>query len=265
MRVSFTKMEGLGNDYLFVDAIAQPLALERAPAWSRRWSDRRFGVGSDGVIALLRGDRSPVRMAMWNADGSRGAMCGNGLRCLARFARARGHVDQDAFDVETDAGVRHVELLPGGAVRAGMGAVRLSPPRRVAVGGVEFELTPADVGNPHAVLFVADPDAIDVARFGAALQRHPDFPDGVNVEFVAVAGPDRLRQRTFERGSGETLACGTGAAAAVVAARARGLVGGDQATVALRGGDLRVLGPADALAIEGPARSVFEGVVETGE
>lgn len=265
MLVPFTKMEGLGNDYLFVDAIAQPLALERAPAWAQRWSDRRFGVGSDGVIALLRGDRAPVRMAMWNADGSRGAMCGNGLRCLARFARARGHVAHDAFDVETDAGVRRVELLPGGAVRAAMGAVRLSPPRRVTVGSIEFEITPADVGNPHAVLFVADPDAIDVARIGAALQCHPDFPGGVNVEFVAVAGPDRLRQRTYERGSGETLACGTGAAAAVVAARARGLVAGAQATVALRGGDLRVLGPADALAIEGPARSVFEGVVETGE
>ncbi len=265
MRLPFTKMEGLGNDYLFVDAIARPLPLEHAPAWARRWSDRRFGVGSDGLIALLRGDRAPVRMAMWNADGTRGAMCGNGLRCIARFARAGGHVAADAFDVETDAGVRRVELLAGGAVRAQMGAVRTGAPRRLVVDGVDFEITPADVGNPHAVMFVADPDAIDVARIGAALQRHPGFPDGVNVEFVAVAGPDRLRQRTFERGSGETLACGTGAAAAVVAARARGLLGEGLATVALRGGELRVLGPADALAIEGPARSVFEGVVETGE
>lgn len=265
MRVPFTKMEGLGNDYLFVDAIERPLPLERAPAWSQRWSDRRFGVGADGVIALQRGERAPVRMAMWNADGSRGAMCGNGLRCLARFARARGHVDVDAFDVETDAGVRRVELLADGSVRAQMGAVRLWPERRVVVGGVAFELTPADVGNPHAVMFVADPDAIDVARFGAALQRHPDFPDGVNVEFVAAMAPDRLRQRTFERGSGETLACGTGAAAAVVAARARGLLVGDRATVSLRGGALRVLGPADALAIEGPARSVFDGVIDDGE
>lgn len=265
MRLPFAKMEGLGNDYLFVDGIAQRLPLARAPQWARALSDRRFGVGADGLIALVAGERAPLRMAMWNADGSRGAMCGNGLRCLARFARARGHAASDAFVVETDAGLRAVQLLPDGGVRAELGAARVAAPRRLRIGDFELEITPVDVGNPHGVVFVADPDAVDVAGLGVALQRHPDFPDGVNVEFVAADGPARLRQRTYERGSGETLACGTGAGAAVAAARARGLLAGDVATVALRGGDLRVLGPAAALAIEGPARSVFDGVVDVGE
>lgn len=265
MPVPFVKMEGLGNDYLFVDGVAGTLPLARAPALARRWSDRRFGVGADGLIVLLRGDRAPVRMAMWNADGSRGAMCGNGLRCLARFARERGHVAVDAFDVETDAGVRRVVLLPDGAVQAAMGTVRVGAPQRLMVDGRAVELTPADAGNPHATIFVDDVHAADVGGLGAALQRHPAFPDGVNVGFVEVLGPDRLRQRTFERGSGETLACGTGAAAAVAVARACGRVHDGDVAVELRGGLLRVLAAAAELAIVGPARSVFAGVLPDGE
>jgi diaminopimelate epimerase len=261
-RVPFTKMEGLGNDYVYVDGIDGGVPLAAAPAWARAWSDRHFGIGADGLIVLLRGDTARFRMAMWNADGSRGAMCGNGLRCLARFAADRGRTRERRFAIDTDAGPREVELLDGDLVRATMGAVRVEPARRVRVGDRELELVPGDAGNPHAVAFVDDTEAADVHGLGAALQRHPEFPGGVNVEFVQRLADDRLRQRTFERGSGETLACGTGAAVAAIAARTAGLVHGDVTTVELRGGALRVVGAAAALAIEGPARTVFTGEIE---
>ena len=265
MRVPFTKMEGLGNDYIFVDAITTPMPLARAAELARRWSDRHFGIGADGLILLLAGDTAPVRMAMWNADGSRGAMCGNGLRCLARFAFARGHLREQRFLVETDAGPRRVELLAGGDVRAWMGEVRVASPRQLTVAGRTVEVTPGDAGNPHAVVFVDDTTTADVPGIGAALQVHPAFPDGVNVEFVQPLARDRLRQRTFERGSGETLACGTGATVAALAARAAGLVTGETIVVELRGGPLRVVGTGAALAIEGPGRTVFAGEIGIAE
>jgi diaminopimelate epimerase len=265
MRLPFTKMEGLGNDYVHLDGIRHRVPLEHAAELARRWSDRHFGIGADGLIVLLPGTSAPVRMAMWNADGSRGAMCGNGLRCLARFAHDAGHLRERRFRVDTDAGVRAIELLGDGEVRVGMGEVVVQPPCRLPVGARELELTVGDAGNPHAVCFVADVDAADVQGIGQALQQHAAFPDGVNVEFVTVVGPDRLRQRTFERGSGETLACGTGAAVAVAAARAAGHLASEAVHVVLRGGVLRVCGDGPALAIEGPARSVFTGEIEVPE
>ncbi len=265
MRLPFTKMEGAGNDYIFVDAIRTPLPLERAPELSRRWSDRHFGIGADGLIVLLRGEQAPVGMAMWNADGSRGAMCGNGLRCVAWLAFEHGHVRECAFAVETDAGMRRVELLTGDLVRAWMGEVRCGPPVRVDLGGRVFELVPGDAGNPHAVLFVADVEATDVTGIGRALQTHPAFPGGVNVEFVQVLTADCLKQRTFERGSGETMACGTGACVAVIAARQAGHCHTETVVVRLRGGTLRVQGEGSSLAIEGPARTVFTGEVDLPE
>ncbi len=262
MRTTFTKMEGLGNDYIFVDGIATPLPLERASEWARAWSDRHFGIGADGLIVLLSGHAAPIRMAMWNADGSRGAMCGNGLRCLARFAFDRGHLRERRFAVETDVGVKRVELLTGDLVRAWLGEVRVEPPRTVTLGRRSLSLVIGDAGNPHAVIFVADVEAVDVNGIGRALQTHPDFPGGVNVEFVQALATDRLRQRTFERGSGETMACGTGAAVAATAARQAGLVHADSITVELRGGPLRILGHGATLAIEGPGRTVFTGEIE---
>lgn len=264
-RVPFVKMEGAGNDYVFVDRSRAELPLALAPQLARRWSDRHHGIGADGLIAIGRGERAPVRMWMWNADGSRGAMCGNGLRCVARLAHEHGLAPGPRFDVETDAGPRTVELLDDGDVRTWMGDVRCEPPIAVSLGEREVTVVPGTAGNPHAVLFVADVDAAPVTVVGAALQRHPRFPDGVNVEFVQVLASDRLRQRTFERGSGETLACGTGAAVAAVAARAAGRVRADCTLVELRGGTLRVVGGGSSLAIEGPARTVFTGEVELPE
>lgn len=262
MRVAFVKMEGAGNDYVHVDAIGTPFPLDRCEEIARAWSDRHFGIGADGLIVLAKGSTSPLRMLMWNADGSRGAMCGNGLRCLARLAFEHGHVTARAFAVDTDAGPRRCELLDHGAVRTSMGEVRCGTPIDAVLGETSARIVPGDAGNPHAVIFVDDVERAPVTTVGAALQAHAAFPGGVNVEFVQVEAPDLLRQRTFERGSGETLACGTGAAVAVVAARASGRVHTGPVTVRLRGGDLRILGSGSSLAIEGPTRTVFRGEVE---
>lgn len=259
--VPFVKMEGAGNDYVHVDALRHPFPLERAPELARRWSDRHHGIGADGLIVLLRGERAPVRMAMWNADGSRGAMCGNGLRCIARLAHDHGHVRSRRFDVETDAGVRTCELLDGELVRTTMGEVRCGAEEELSLGERRVVVVPGDAGNPHAVVFVADVETAPVHEVGGALQRHARFPDGVNVEFVQVLAPDRLRQRTFERGSGETLACGTGAAVAATAARQRGHVAAPRVAIELRGGTLFAVGVGSSLALEGPARSVFRGEI----
>ena len=261
----FRKMEGCGNDYVFVDGIRDAFPLARASELARAWSDRHFGVGGDGLIVLTTGQHAPVRMQMWNADGSRGAMCGNGLRCLARLAFEHGHLRQRRFAVETDSGLRRVELLEDGRVRTGMGLIAIGAPRRLRVGSHDLEFVTGDAGNPHVATFVADVERVDVLGIGATLQGHAAFPDGVNVEFVQVLGPDRLRQRTFERGSGETLACGTGAAVAACAARAAGRIHGDPVHVELRGGTLHVHGEGSALAIEGPARTVCTGEIELPE
>jgi len=267
MQIEFVKMEGAGNDYVYVDAIAAPFPVARASDAARAWSDRHFGIGADGLILLLPGRTAPVRMAMWNADGSRGAMCGNGLRCVARLAFERGYARAPAFAVETDAGVRAVELrLRDGeidAIAADLGPVQVADAAvDVEVGGRLVRCVLGDAGNPHAVVFLdGSPDDYPVREVGAALQSHPRFPGGVNVEFVQVQPDDRLRQRTFERGSGETLACGTGAAVAAAAALRHGRVRGPVVEVALRGGVLRVRPSGGTLVIEGPARTVFRGVV----
>ena len=260
--VDFVKMEGAGNDYIYVDAIAGEFPLGRAAACARLWSDRHFGIGADGLIVLCAGQAAPVRMAMWNADGSRGAMCGNGLRCLGALAFARGHVSTPAFAVETDAGLRRVEILGDGRVRTDMGQVTCGAEVEAELLGQNVRYRPGDAGNPHAVIFVADVERAEVEAIGRAMQRLPAFADGVNVEFVAIAGPDRIVQRTFERGSGETLACGTGAAVAALAARQSGRVAGDIIDVQLRGGVLRIVLAGAALAIEGEARTVYHGRIE---
>ena len=266
--LDFVKMEGAGNDYVYVDALRSAFPWVRGADLARRWSDRHFGIGGDGLIVIGSGDRAPVRMTMWNLDGSRGAMCGNGLRCVAKLAHDHGHVATSRFTVETDAGDREVEVLEVDAhdpatrlVRTSLGAVTVGDPTRIEVDGRTLEFVPGDAGNPHAVIFVENVEAADVHGIGAAMQRHIAFPDGVNVEFAQVLGEGRLRQRTFERGSGETLACGTGAAAVARAARQLGLVTGDDVHVELRGGSLRVLLGGTSLAIEGPARTVFAGSI----
>lgn len=262
-RIPFTKMEGAGNDYIYVDGIRCAFPMDRAPALSRGWSDRHFGIGADGLIVLQRGATAPVRMIMWNADGSRGAMCGNGLRCLARLAFDHGHVNVRRFDVQTDSGLRTVEISAAGdSVRTTMGDVKCGAPTTIDVAGRRIDCVPGDAGNPHAVIFVDDVESAAVAEIGAAMQSHARFPGGVNVEFVQVVAPELLLQRTFERGSGETLACGTGAAVAAVAARQLGHAHAGTVVIRLRGGELRIHGAGSSLAIEGPVSTVFTGEID---
>lgn len=263
MKMPFTKMEGCGNDYVYIDGIAHDFPIDRARELALLWSDRHLGIGADGLIVLGRDQDGLLRMQMWNADGSRGAMCGNGLRCLARFAEFNGYTSGSSFVIMTDSGPREVELLATGSgdVLAQVGQVTCKPICSIEISSCRYDFICGDAGNPHAVTFVDDVETAEVQRIGTALQAHAAFPDGVNVEFVQVISDNRMKQRTFERGAGETLACGTGAAFAAVAARQVGRIDGHLAYVDLRGGTLSVVGEGPSLAIIGPVRSVFAGEV----
>jgi diaminopimelate epimerase len=282
----FTKMHGCGNDYAYVDAWRERLPKD-LPGLARRISDRHTGVGADGLIIVGPSRRGDARMTMFNADGSRSEMCGNGIRCAAKLAHDHGHARGGHLRIETGAGVLDVDLLRRGAEVVGasvlMGRPRLAPaevPVRLRGGGPKLALTlsaggarhrfiAVGMGNPHAVCFVDDPESFPVATIGAAIERHRSFPKRTNVEFVARRRDERglpvLRQRTWERGSGETQACGTGACATLVAAILDHRIDGREATVRLNGGDLRVAWPADDAPVRmtGPAVTVFDGVWAT--
>ncbi len=277
----FTKMEGLGNDYVYVDGAAE--TVTDAPALARRVSDRRFGVGSDGLILIQPSDSAAVRMEMYNAYGSRGEMCGNGLRCVARYAHDHGLAPGPRMTIDTDAGSKDVEvLLSEGSVegvRVNMGPPILErhlipmDPESGGPGPViaeplyvqdhMFVTTCVSMGNPHCVIFVDEPAGFPVARVGAAIETHDAFPNRANVEFVRVSSRTEVVQRTWERGSGETHACGTGACATVVAARLNGLVD-PEVIVHLVGGDLTVRWDGDDAPVwmTGPAVEVFRGELE---
>jgi diaminopimelate epimerase len=273
----FTKMHGCGNDYIYVNGFEESVAA--APDVARRVSDRHFGIGGDGLILVLPSDVADVRMQMFNADGSEAEMCGNGIRCVAKFAYDRGLVDKTELDVETAAGIKRLDLILAGgrvsAARVNMGEPRLDraavpmlgPAGRVVdeplgVDGVEFRVTAVSMGNPHCVIRVESVDEFPVAELGPRIERHPEFPERANVEFVEVCSETELRQRTWERGSGETLACGTGASAVAVA----GVLNGwsrRQVTVHLIGGDLELdWTEAGPVYMTGPAVEVFRGETE---
>jgi len=280
----FTKLQGCGNDYLFVDLTGGrefPGGLDAAPDVARRVSDRRFGVGSDGLILVTDpppGLGADVGMVMFNADGSRAQMCGNGFRGLCKLVHDRGIAAKPVIKVMTDAGLLSgkVEVRDGKvvAVTADLGVPRLNrgdlpmegPPgpaidARIKAAGVELVGTAVSMGNPHFVVFIdGDVDEFPVAVLGPAVEGHQLFPQRVNTEFVQVLSPTEVRQRTWERGSGETLACGTGAAAVAVA----GIVTGrlrSPLTVHLRGGDLRIEweGKGKPVLKTGPSVEVFTG------
>jgi diaminopimelate epimerase len=293
-RIRFTKMHGLGNDYVFVSLFDQELAEPESLA--RSVSDRHFGVGGDGLI-LIAPPLDPsnhCRMIMFNADGSRAQMCGNGIRCVARYAYERGTAGDRRVRVETDAGVKDTEVLLGPrgrveGVAVDMGAPRLrrreipladgGDPEGEVIGspldleGRRFFVTAVSMGNPHAVVRVDDPrgtgvrslDDVPIELWGPAFERHPWFPERVNTEFVIVRSRAEIDVRVWERGSGETLACGTGACAAVVAAVLQDWCDPD-VRVRLRGGELSVRwggrGREGSVLMSGPAEEVFEGAFE---
>ena len=260
--MKFTKMQGLGNDYIYLDGLAG--LPEDLPALARRMSDRHFGVGADGLICICPSQWADFRMQMYNADGSQGEMCGNGIRCLGKYVYDKGLTSKTrGLRIETLAGVRELELiLESGAVsavRVDMGQPSASAPITVEAEGSSFQIRPVSMGNPHGVIFVPHPGAVALERIGPALEHHPAFPGGINVEFVRVLTPSCLEMRVWERGSGETLACGTGACAALTAAVLEGLTG-RKARVRLPGGTLELeWSPSGTMWMTGPAETVFEG------
>lgn len=271
--IAFTKMHGIGNDFVVVDAIRNGSLPENLPDLARRMCDRRFGIGADGLIFALPGSSAPFAMRMLNPDGSESEMCGNGIRCLAKLLADHGHAKPGPVQVETGAGTLVVDLLPGGEVRVDMGKAGFT---RAEVGmtgdpSATFVEQPVEnfdapvvgtaisMGNPHLVVFVDDVASVPLETWGPALEKHPHFPNRVNVHFAEVLEPGRLRQRTWERGAGATLACGTGACAVAVAAFKTGR-GPRQAKVSLPGGDLDIeYLETGTVLMTGPAESVYSG------
>lgn len=277
----FAKYHGIGNDFIM---IADPDdRLELTPELVRRLADRRFGIGGDGVIRVAPGDgASEFFMDYVNSDGSIGEMCGNGIRCLALFARAEGLTEATTIPVATRAGLKTVTIVGEDRVRVDMGPPIFRPDQipidrggddalhtKIEVEGEVVEAACLSMGNPHAVLFVEDPDSAPVRTRGPLIERHRLFPKGTNVEFVRPEGRDRIRARVWERGAGETLACGTGACAAAVAGKALGELD-DRVTVSLPGGELEVEwrgSPDDDAPVfmTGPVVRAFAGEVDLDE
>lgn len=272
----FTKMHGLGNDYVFVNTFEEQ--VDDPGALAVDISDRHTGIGSDGLVLIGPSRAVDFKMTMFNSDGSRGAMCGNAARCVGRYVYERGLTKQTEFVLETDAGRRPVKLfLDGGqvvSIQVDMGSPITDCERvpcclgkgrmlevPITVQDRTFLVTPVSVGNPHAVILMEEPiEGLDIGRYGPLLEHHPAFPQQVNIEWVNVLSPDRLRMRVWERGSGETQACGTGACAALTAAYLCGKTE-KHAVVELPGGELDILF-ADHLFMTGPAVFVFDGTYE---
>lgn len=272
--IRFTKMHGIGNDFVIVNGLEERLDPDTLPALARAMSDRRFGVGSDGLIVLDRGPESILRMRMWNPDGSESEMCGNGVRCFARYAQDRGLAAETQIPVDTGAGRLVLEVLADLRVQVDMGIARLTASEIGMVGdpnsrmvdepvtmpdGSKLPGTAVSMGNPHLVLFVDDVDAIPLESWGPVLEHGDRFPKRVNVHFAQVLSSRHLRQRTWERGAGITLACGTGACATGVAALVTARTE-PEVEIDLPGGRLSVAYREDGrVFMTGPAEYVFEG------
>ena len=275
--MKFFKMHGIGNDYVYFDCMKEE--LPEPEKLSIRLSDRHFGIGGDGIILLCPSSVADIKMRMFNADGSEGKMCGNGIRCLSKLARDLGYVKGDTCTVETPSGIKKLQFFFGAdgkvnKVRVDMGAPELAGSKipsaftgdRVVnepleIDGVEYRVTLVNMGNPHCVVF-ADPDTVEIEKLGRKFENNVAFPDRVNTEFIAVTGKNRLKMRVWERGSGETFACGTGACAAAVAAVLNGYCDkNDKITVSLLGGELTIE-YTDTVYMTGSATLVFTGEIE---
>ncbi|WP_345532393.1 diaminopimelate epimerase [Viridibacterium curvum] len=275
MKIRFTKMHGLGNDFVVIDAINQPVELTAAQA--RFLADRRFGVGCDQILIVERPTQPGVdfRYRIFNADGSEVEQCGNGARCFVRFVVDAHLTEKQEIRVETKSGIIAPRLEGNGEVTVDMGAPILEPARvpfisdsaeliqPLAVDGRDYAITAVSMGNPHAVQVVDNVDTAPVETHGPIIERHPRFPARVNAGFMQIVDRHAIRLRVFERGSGETLACGTGACAAVVTGIARGLID-SPVRVETRGGYLSIAwqGPGTPVMMTGPAVAVFDSEIE---
>lgn len=276
--MKFTKMHGCGNDYVYIDCTKE--MIDNPEKVSEYVSDRHFGIGSDGLILICPSDVADFRMKMYNADGSEGSMCGNGVRCIAKYVYDNGLTDKTNISLETKSGIKYLELTVENEkvvkVKVNMGAPILKPSdipvksdkdvfidEPVEVDGVDYRVTCVSMGNPHAVTFVDDTSSIPIEKIGPKFENHPIFPDRVNTEFVQLIGRNEVNMRVWERGSGETLACGTGTCATVVACVLNDKTD-DEVLVHLLGGDLFIKYDRenDTVWMTGPAEIVFEGEIE---
>lgn len=274
--MKFTKMQGLGNDYVYVNCLKEKIA--DPPEMARKISDRHFGVGSDGLIMINPSDKADFEMEMYNADGSRAEMCGNGIRCVAKYVYDYGLTDKTHISVETLAGIKYLDLTVENGkvslVKVDMGRPVLEPDKipvqaegsrvvneALMVDGKEYRMTCVSMGNPHAVIFVdQDVRELPLEQIGPSFENHERFPQRINTEFVRVLDRRTAEMRVWERGSGETLACGTGTCAVAVACVLNGLTE-DEITVHLLGGDLYIRWDRenDTVYMTGPAETVFDG------
>lgn len=265
--MQFTKMQGLGNDYIYLDCTKH--SPENLPALARQVSDRHFGIGSDGLICVCPSTRADFRMRMFNADGSEGEMCGNGIRCVGKFVYDKGLTRKTELQIETLAGIKELKLtITAGqvsAVTVNMGIPVAGSPLLIPVAGKNYPGTPISMGNPHLVIFLDEIASLDLPKIGPIFETHPLFPQRINTEFVKIVDRTQLAMRVWERGSGETLACGTGACASAVVAYLSGQTD-PTVTVHLLGGDLYIqcMEEPDGTAVSavfmtGPAVAVFEG------
>lgn len=257
----FTKMHGLGNDYLYVYGEVP----QNVEALSVKLSERHFGAGSDGMIFISPSQSADFRMRIFNADGSEAKMCGNGIRCVGKYVYEKGYTDKRQLQIETQSGVRslslHVSFGKVRSVSVDMGEVTVGEDTALTVEGKSLVYTPVSVGNPHAVIFVEDVEKVPLTVLGPKIEHHEAFADGVNVEFVQVHADGTLRMRVWERGSGVTMACGTGACASAAAAYRKKLVPtGEAISVHLDGGTLEIqMAQDDHVIMTGPAEFVYEG------
>ncbi|MCI8797193.1 MAG: diaminopimelate epimerase [Dorea sp.] len=270
----FTKMQGLGNDYVYVNCMEEK--VENPSEAAKRVSDRHFGIGSDGLILICPSEKADFEMAMYNADGSRSEMCGNGIRCVAKYVYDYGLTDKTSISVETLGGIKYLDLTVEDGkvslVRVDMGRPEFRADQipiiceaevidePIVVDGMEYRITGVSMGNPHAVVFLEDLEGLDIEKIGPKFENHERFPKRINTEFVRVIDRGMIEMRVWERGSGETLACGTGACAAAAASILNGLAE-RRVTVKLRGGSLTVEWDEESgkIYMTGPAEVVFDG------
>lgn len=279
--MKFTKMHGLGNDYVYVNCFEEK--IDNPPAVARFVSDRHFGIGSDGLIMINPSKPADFEMEMYNADGSRGEMCGNGIRCVAKYVYDYGLTDKTQISVETLGGIKYLDLTVEDGkvslVKVDMGKPELEADlipiiserkqvidEPIEVDGKEYHMTGVSMGNPHAVIYVDDVKGLDLEKIGPKFESHERFPKRINTEFVHCIDRQTVEMRVWERGSGETLACGTGACAVAVSSILNNLTD-TQVTVKLLGGDLQIEWDRekDRVFMTGPATVVFDGVIDITE
>ena len=278
--MKFTKMQGIGNDYVYVNCFEE--TVKDPAAVARYVSDRHFGIGSDGLILIKPSDIADCEMDMYNLDGSQGAMCGNGIRCVAKYVYDCGIVKKEKISVSTKSGIKYLDLTVRNGkvalVRVNMGSPILTASQipvvssteeminaPLKVNGETYYITAVSMGNPHAIVYMTDVDHLDIGEIGPYFENHMAFPDRVNTEFVEVLDDHTLKMRVWERGSGETLACGTGACAVAVASILNGHVDGEKpVTVKLLGGDLEIFWDRqeNLVYMTGSAATVFDGEID---